>query len=74
VEITIDRGCPDDLALEYALARDARLGVGFWFMQEARRYIENARDAELVHIDALLALYFLSAYRLPPEPRAARRR
>ncbi|MBE3097665.1 MAG: MFS transporter [Planctomycetes bacterium] len=74
VEITIDRGCPDDVALEYALARDAKLGVGFWFMQEARRYIEKARDAELVHIDALLALYFLSAYRLPPEPRAARRR
>jgi HEAT repeat protein len=70
VEIVIDRGCPDDVALEYALARDAKLGVGFWFMQEARRHLEKAKKPEIAHIDALLALYFLSAYRLPPEPRA----
>jgi len=70
VEAAIDRGCPDDVALEYALARDVRLGVGFWFMQEARRGMGRVKDPELVHIDVLLALYFLSAYRLPAERRA----
>ena len=68
VEIAIDRGCADDVALEYALARDVRLGIGFWFMQEVRRRMDGVKDPELLHADALLALYFLSAYRLPPEP------
>ena len=73
VEIAIDRGCADEMALEYALARDVRLGIGFWFMQEVRRRMDAVKDPELLHTDALLALYFLSAYRLPAEPRVRRR-
>jgi HEAT repeat protein len=73
VEIAIDRGCADDVALEYALARDVKLGIGFWFMQEVRRRMASVKDPELLQTDALLALYFLSAYRLPDEPRARRR-
>jgi hypothetical protein len=73
VEIAIDRGCADDVALEYALARDVKLGIGFWFMQEVRRRMDGVKDPELLYTDALLALYFLSAYRLPAEPRAKRR-
>jgi HEAT repeat protein len=73
VEIAIDRGCADDVALEYALARDVKLGIGFWFMQEVRRRMDAVKDPELLYTDALLALYFLSAYRFPAEPRAMRR-
>ena len=72
VRLAIDRECDDETALEYALARDVELGVGFWFMQEARRYMARATDARMLHADALLALYFLSQYRLPAEPRAAK--
>jgi len=73
VEIAIDRGCGDEVALEYALARDVRLGIGFWFMQEVRRRMAGVKDPELLQTDALLALYFLSAYRLPAEARTGRR-
>jgi hypothetical protein len=68
VRMAISRPCDDPLALEYALARDAKLGVGFWFIGEARRQMNRVTDPELMHIDSLLALYFLSVYRLPPEP------
>ncbi len=66
--IAIRRECPDDVALEYAFARDAELGLGLWFAREVRQRAGQTKDPELLHIDALLALYFLSTYRLPPEP------
>ncbi len=62
-EHVIGRSAPDDdLMLEYALARDARLGTGYWFLTEARRRMGRIDDPELLHIDALLALYFLSVF------------
>ena len=72
VRLAIDRECSDETALEYALARDVELGVGFWFMQQARIYMVKSTDMDMLHADALLALYFLSQYRLPSEPRAAK--
>jgi len=61
------REATDETALEYALLRDTRLGLGFWFVIEVKRRMGETADAELLHTDALLALYFLGAYRLPPE-------
>jgi len=65
--LALRRPCSDDVILEYAFARDAKLGLGLWFAREVGRRAGRTRDAELLHLDALLALYFLSAYRLPPE-------
>jgi hypothetical protein len=70
VRLTTKRELDDEVALEYALARDVKLGLGFWFVQRIRSLMDRIKDTELLHADALLALYFLSAYRLPPEPRA----
>ena len=50
------------------ILRDTRLGLGFWFIIEVNRRMGETADAELLHTDALLALYFLGAYRLPAEP------
>jgi hypothetical protein len=69
VLLAIDRECPDDVAMEYAFARDAKLGLGFWFVREIQPLMAKTTDPELLHTEALLALYFLSAYRLPPEGR-----
>ena len=63
------REATDEIALEYAILRDTRLGLGFWFVTEVKRRLGETADAELLHIDALLALYFLSVYRMPPEAR-----
>jgi HEAT repeat protein/MFS family permease len=70
VRLTTKRELEDEVALEYALARDVKLGLGFWFVQRIRSLMDRIKDTELLHADALLALYFLSAYRLPPESRA----
>jgi hypothetical protein len=72
VRLAVGREFDDEVAVEYAWARDAKLGLGFWFVQKIRSLMDRITDRELLHTDALLALYFLSAYRLPPEPRAAR--
>jgi hypothetical protein len=69
VRLTIKRELEDEFAVEYAFARDAKLGLGFWFVQKIRSLMPSIKDPELLHTDALLALYFLSAYRLPPEKR-----
>jgi len=61
------RETTDETALEYAILRDTRLGLGFWFVIEVKRRMGETADAELLHTDALLALYFLGAYRLPRE-------
>ena len=67
VRLTIKQELEDEFAVEYAFARDAKLGLGFWFVQKIRSLMPNIKDPELLHADALLALYFLSSYRLPPE-------
>jgi HEAT repeat protein/MFS family permease len=72
VRLAIDRDVDDTTALEYALARDVRLGIGFWFIGQARMHMAAGQTADLLHTDALLALYFVSQYRLPSGPRAAK--
>ena len=66
VGLVIGRECEDEVALDFAFGQDVRLGLGYWFVQETRRRMATIDDEELLHIDALLALYFLSVYRLPP--------
>ena len=61
------REAPDETALEYAILRDTRLGLGFWFVIEVKRRLGETGDVELLHTDALLALYFLGSYRLLPD-------
>ena len=68
VLVIIDRECADELALEYAFARDVKLGLGFWFIGEVSRRADSIKNADLLQVDALLALYFLSRYRPPACP------
>ena len=70
--VAIGRDVPDEVAFDYVFTRDAKLGLGFWFVGEVKHLAVKTDDMELLHIDALLALYFLSAYRLPPPPRVAK--
>jgi len=65
VRLAIGRECPDDVALDYAFPRDPKLGLGFWFIREVKTLMGKIGDPVLLHIDALLALYFLSVYRAP---------
>jgi len=67
VRTVVRQDLPDERALEYAFGRDARLGLGFWFVIEVKQRMGTISDPELLHTDALLALYFLSTYRLPTE-------
>ncbi len=55
----------DEVIVEYAFARDARLGLAWWFTDEVRRRMGRVSDPELLQIDCLLALYWLARYRLP---------
>jgi HEAT repeat protein len=64
VTAVIGRETDDETALEYALGRDVRLGLGFWFVTEVKRRLGETSEPELLHTDALLALYFLGTYRL----------
>ena len=72
VQAVIGRETPDETALEYTILRDTRLGLGFWFVIEVKRRLGEASDPELLHTDALLALYFLGSYRLRPESDSSR--
>jgi len=69
VHVAIGRQCGDDVLVDFAFGHDARLGLGLWYLREARSLTAGAEDGELAHAYALLALYFLSAYRLPADPR-----
>ncbi|MGB2613657.1 MAG: MFS transporter, partial [Phycisphaerae bacterium] len=49
VAAAIGREVPDETALEYALGRDVRLGLGFWFVIEVKRRMGETSDPELLH-------------------------
>jgi len=66
VRVILGRDLPDAIALEYAMVRDAKLGLGLWFVTEIQHRMGQVADPELLHTDVLLALYFLARYRLPP--------
>jgi len=50
----------DEVAVEYALSRRGRFGVGLWFLQVAMQYARSrdSRD-ELLRLDALLGFHFI---------------
>jgi hypothetical protein len=68
-EMAVGKTYPDEVVIDYVFARDAELGLGFWFIREIKNLLATVDDADLLHTDALLTLYFLSAYRLPRPPR-----
>ena len=68
-EMAVGKTYPDEVVIDYVFARDAELGLGFWFIREIKNLLATVDDADLLHTDALLALYFLSTYRLPRPPR-----
>jgi len=53
----------DDVAVEFALSRRGRFGVGLWFLQVASQYAESrdSRD-ELLRLDALVGFHFLHGF------------
>jgi hypothetical protein len=57
------RDVPEDEALGFAFMHSPTLGLGLWFVTEARSRLEKLRGTALMEIDALLGLYFLSVYR-----------
>ena len=67
-EMAVGKTYPNEVVIDYVFARDAELGLGFWFIREIKNLLATVDDADLLHTDALLTLYFLSAYRLPRQP------
>jgi len=65
VQTVVGREGPDDVLMDYAFGWDFKLGLGMWFVTEVKQRMGQVGDPELLHANALLALYFLSAYRLP---------
>lgn len=65
VRLTTGVEGPDEFVMDHAFAHDAKLGLGLWFATEVRHRMGQTGDAELLQMDALLGVYFLSAYRPP---------
>jgi hypothetical protein len=57
------RAFSEDEALGFAFMHDAKLGLGLWFASEVQSRLETLRGTDLLETDALLAMYFLSAYK-----------
>ncbi|MBN2581776.1 MAG: MFS transporter [Planctomycetes bacterium] len=53
----------EETAVEYALSRNGRFGVGLWFLRVARNYALTAEGKdELLRLDALLGFHFLGSF------------
>jgi hypothetical protein len=61
------RDVPEEEALGFAFMHSPTLGLGLWFATEVRSRRAALRGTELLEIDALLGIYFLSSYREPTE-------
>lgn len=61
------RALPEEEALAFAFLHSARLGLGLWFTSEIASRLERLRGTAALEIDALLAAYFLAAYRELPD-------
>jgi len=65
------RAFSEDDALGFAFMHNPKLGLGLWFTSEVKIRLEAAKGpggdvgaaADVLETDALLAMYFLSAYR-----------
>jgi MFS family permease len=63
------RAFSEDDALGFAFMHNPKLGLGLWFTSEVKLWLLAARDngrirgTEVLEMDALLGIYFLSAYR-----------
>ena len=57
------RGFAEDEALGFAFMHSPTLGLGLWFASEVRSRLTVLRGTDLLEIDALLGMYFLSSYR-----------
>ncbi len=53
-------GLTDDILMECAFIRDARLGLGFWFINEVRNHLDSVSNPDILRYDALLTAFFLS--------------
>jgi HEAT repeat protein len=53
----------EEEALGFAFMHNPALGLGVWFATEVKRHLEALRGTDLLEIDALLGMYFLSSYR-----------
>jgi MFS family permease len=56
------RDATEEEALGFAFMHNAKLGLGLWFASEVRSRLESLQGSELLEIDALLGMYFLSEY------------
>jgi hypothetical protein len=57
----------EDEALGFAFMHNPRLGLGLWFAVEVRMSLAALAGSEMLEVDALLGMYFLSSYRETPE-------
>jgi hypothetical protein len=57
------REVPEDEALGFAFMHNPTLGLGLWFAREVMSRLDVLKGSALLEIDALLGMYFLSAYR-----------
>ena len=53
----------EEEALGFAFMHSPALGLGVWFASEVKARLPSLRGTDLLEIDALLGMYFLSSYR-----------
>jgi hypothetical protein len=57
------RSFTEDEAMGFAFMHNPKLGLGLWFAAEVKNRLSALRGTELIEVDALLGLYFLSTWR-----------
>jgi hypothetical protein len=62
-QLLAGRAFTEDEAMGFAFMHNPKLGLGLWFASEVKSWLGSLRETELLEIDALLGMYFLSSYR-----------
>jgi len=57
------RSFTEDEAMGFAFMHNPRLGLGLWFAAEVKMRLPALKGTDLLEVDALLGMYFLSSYR-----------
>lgn len=53
---------PDEILMECAFLHDSKLGIGFWAVTEIKHRLDAIASPDMLRLDALLMLYFLSRF------------
>jgi hypothetical protein len=62
-QLLAGRSFTEDEAMGFAFMHNPKLGLGLWFAAEVKNRLPALRGTELIEVDALLEMYFLSTWR-----------